>query len=61
MKITVNPKKRGNPTWLPATKESSILIAARVPVPLANAIAASGLTKTDAIILALTEFFSAKK
>lgn len=64
METTVNPKKRGNPTWLPATKEDSILMAARVPLPVAEEIErycqAAALTKTTVIIEALAAYLSDK-
>ena len=46
-------------------KEPSILMAARVPLPVAEAIEeyrqAADLTKADAIIEALTAYFGGKK
>lgn len=56
---------RGSRGKIALTKEPSILMAARVPVPVAEAIEeyrqAADLTKADAIILALTAYFGAKK
>jgi len=67
MEKIVNCKRiaRGRRGSLPVFKEASVLMAARVPVPVAEAIEArrrqSGQSKTDLILEALEAFFSTKK
>lgn len=58
----VNYQKSGNPTRKPRNKPPTLLMAARVPVPVAEEIEqycqAAALTKTKVIIEALEKFFS---